>query len=426
MLWRNAGEDTPRASSGAAVFDAGSHVRSVCIKTHAPVQPVMTVPFFLPMHRLLLFALLAAGLVGCDSTGTEPCPDAASCPDPGGPVVIDGVNLTALFAAPTAAERDTVAARLGRTGGTAAPHTESVVATELGTDGDATRYVRLDLRIADGQAVAFGLARIPSRAIGNGEKLPVLFLLPDDGDTSESAFLTGLYAADLDKTTVQIVLAARGGTLTARGTGPPRPGDVPVAYRSAVPADPYRADVLDLLAATDHLALVPRADAQRVGVLGIGRGGAVGLLAAERRPGRFRALVPLGAPTSLFDLTFQTAARDALLGRPASRLPSAEALLAPVRALRAGQIAPEEARLRLLELSAIALAGRLPATLAFHADPDDVVPTAHLDALLAEGQGTFEEPRRFVRVPEGRHDDLLSALEVTGPIATFLGQRFQL
>ena len=382
-------------------------------------------PSRLSMRRLLVLFLLVATLAGCDTTD---CSTLESCPGPpgsGGDVVVEGVNLTALFAAPSATERDSVAARLDRTGGTAAPRAESVVANEVGTDGDATRYVRLDVRTADGQAVAFGLARIPSRAIGTGEKLPVLFLLPDDGDTSEGAFRTGLYGADLDKTTVQIVLAARGATLMARGAGPPRPGDVPVAYRSAVPADPYRADVLDLLAVVDQLALIPRADAQRVGVLGVGRGGAVALLAAERRPGRFRALVPLGAPTSLFDLTFQTAARDALLGRPEPKLPAAEALLAPVRALRAGQIDRPEARLRLLEMSAIALAGRLPATLAFHADPDDVVPTAHLAALLAEGQGTFEEPRRFVRVPEGRHDNLLSALEVTGPITTFLNQRFQ-
>lgn len=376
--------------------------------------------------RLLLTLTLAATLAaGCDTA--VPCPGDPSCEaPPGGPDVVAGVDLAALFAAPTAAERDSVTARLARTGGTDAPRTVRVEATQLATDPDATRYVLLTLLTESGQTAAFGLARIPSNAFGAGAPLPTLVLLPDgNGDTSEAAFLTGQVATGLDRETVQIVLAARGGTLTSRGAGPQQSGSLSVVRRPDLPADPYRADILDALALADLLGAVPRADPSRVALVGVGRGGAVALLAAERVPGRFRAVAPLGAPTSLFDPTVRAAVRNELLGLSRTALPAADALLAPVLALRAGQIPLGEARLRLLELSAAPFADRLPATRAFHADPDDVVPTSHLDRLREAGEGTLDAPRRFVRVPEGRHEALLATNDVTGTLATFLTDRLR-
>lgn len=374
-------------------------------------------------HAALRSALALAALfvAGCDSgtdpecvVGTDP-----ACTPAGQDEVVAGINLTALFAAPTQAERDSVAVRLARTGGTAAPRVASAVATELAPDPDATRYVLLDLRDADGRSVAFALARVPALDGGPNTPLPVLFVLPDGaGNASEGDFLTGATAGGLDRQTVQIAVAFRGAALMARGVSPGSPS---LTRASQVPTDPYRADVVDLLALTGRLALVPRANAARLGAVGVGRGGAVALLAAERQPGRFRAVSSLGAPTSLFDATFRTAARNALQGQTTT-LPAGSALLAPVLALRegGGQIALAEARLRLLELSAVALADRLPATLAFHADPDVVVPTSHLDRLQERGEGTLDDPRRFVTVTEGDHDTILDLNDVRGPLATFL------
>ena len=376
-----------------------------------------------PVLALTLVVTLAAG---CDSA--VPCPGDPSCPPvPDGPSeVIDGIDLADLFAAPTATERDSVRARLTRTGGTDAARVVRVDATQLATDTDATRYVLLTLSVEGLPPATYGLARIPAAEFGAGAPLPVLVLLPDgDGSTSEAAFLTGQVAAGLDRETVQIALAARGATLTSRGVGPQQSSPTAVVRRSALAADPYRADVLDVLALAARLGAVPRADPARVALVGTGRGGAVALLAAERAPTRFRVVAPLGAPTSLFDPTFRAAVRGVLLGRPGPSLPSAETLLAPVRALRAREIPPGEARLRLLELSAAPFADRLPATLAFHADPDDVVPTSHLDRLREQGEGPLDAPRRFVRVPEGRHEALLATNDVTGVLATFLMQRLR-
>ena len=252
---------------------------------------------------LALAVFCAATLAaGCDTT--EPpaeCPGAADCVEPG-PDVVAGVDITALFAAPTPAERDSVAARLARTGGTDAPRIASATVTPLAANSDGTTFVRLAFTDAAGRTVTSAVARIPPQTELPGS-LPVLLILTDGaGDAGEADFLTGETAAGLDRSTIQVVVAARGATLTARTAG----SSSQTPYPSGVPADPYRADVLDLLAVADNLALVPRADAGRVGAVGVGRGGAVALLAAERRgsgaASRFRAVASLGAPTSLFDL----------------------------------------------------------------------------------------------------------------------------
>ena len=380
------------------------------------------------LAALSLLALAASPvLTGCDSQ-TPPaaeCPGGADCPSP--PDIVAGVDLNALFAAPTAAERDSVAARLARAGSADADRIVTTFTYDLGTDPDGTRYTLLTLYGSDGpggttRTVTHAVARTPATSIGGGTPLPVLLLLPDaDGHATEASFLTGATAAGLDRTTVQIVLAARGASLTTRSFRGGSSGAVQT-HPSAVAARPYRGDAMDVLALTEHLALVPRADAARIGATGIGRGGAVALLAAERAPGRFRAVAPLSAPTSLFDATFRTTVRQALTGGSAGRLPAAEALLAPVRALARGEITPAEARLRMLELSPVALAGRLPATRAFHASPDDIVPLAHLDRLRAEGGGTTLQPRLFDAVSEVRHEDLLTDATLRGLLSTFFGQ----
>ena len=232
--------------------------------------------------------------------------------------------------------------------------------------------------------------------------------------------MTGTTAAGLDRTTVQIVLAARGAALTTRGTMGGS-ADIVVRTPDAAP-DPYRADALDLLALTERLSVVPRANAARLGATGIGRGGAVALLAAERAPGRFRALVPLSAPTSLFDPTFRAEVRRALTGGVGSRLPGLAALLAPARALARGEISLVEARLRMLELSAVALPDRLPALHDYHASPDDVVPLAHLDRLRETGGGTTLAPHLFDPVTGVPHEALLTDATLRGLAADFFGQ----
>lgn len=374
------------------------------------------------MPRLLTLFALVALVGGCDSATDSPaaCVGGAepACPPPAPDEVVAGVNLTALFAAPTDAERALVASRLDQTGEPDSTRITQAVATSLATDArDGTRYVLLDLRGAGGRAVTFALARVPANSVGQGRPLPVLFILPDgDGDASEADFVAS--GTTLDRTTVQIVVAARGASLTARGTAPGSPSQI--VRSSAVPSDPYRADVADLLALVDQLALVPRADAERLGAIGAGRGGSVALLAAERRPGPFEAVATMGAPTSLFDATFRADARDVLLGTRSSALPAADALLAPVRALQRGEIDLAEARLRLLETSPVAGADRLPATIAYHSTTDNIVPFAHIVRLGELGGSTLDDPRRFESVEDLAHDQVIGNASVLSLLSDFM------
>ncbi len=373
------------------------------------------------LRTRLALCLAVAVFAGCD-TQSPTCPGAPECPGPGPdvPDIVAGVDLAALFATPTAAERDSVSTRLARTGGTDAARITSATGTTLAADPNGTRYTLVSLTNADGQLVTSAVARIPAND-GGGGPLPVLFILPDGaGNASEADFLTGPSANGLDTRTVQIVVADRGATLTARGVSVV--SSTPIARPSQVPADPYRADVLDLLALTQNLSAVPRTNASKLAATGIGRGGAVALLAAERAPGRFKAVVPLSAPTSLFEASFRLDVRSALSGGSAGRLPAAETLVAPALAVSRGQISLAEARLRMLELSAIALADRLPATHAYHAASDDVVPLAHLARLREQGGGTTLEPRLFDEVSEVTHAALLSDTTVRGLLADFLNR----
>lgn len=371
---------------------------------------------------LTLLAVLLVALPGCDTQQPD-CPGAPSCPGPGPgvPDIVAGVDLTALFAAPTGAERDSVAARLAQTGGTGASRVTAATATTLAPDPvTGAMYTLVTLKNAAGQTVTSAVARSPALDLGGGGPLPVLFILPDGaGAASDEDFLTGESAQGLDRRTVQIVLADRGAALTTRGVTAGSPART--VRPSEVPADPYRADVLDLLALTQNLGSVPRADASRLGATGVGRGGAVALLAAERAPGRFKAIVPLSAPTSLFEATFRLDVRSALTGGSPGRLPAAETLVAPALALSRGQISLQEARLRMLELSATALPGRLPPTHAYHAATDDVVPLAHL-ARLREAVGLTTEPILFDPVPEVTHDTIFSNTSVRGLIADFFNR----
>lgn len=369
--------------------------------------------------RSALAALAVLTLAACDTQQPTPeCPGLADCVDPNAAEIVAGVNLTALFAAPTDAERDSVAARLQRTGGTNAPRVTRVVSTDLQPDTDGTRYTRLALRDEQGRAVAYAVARIPVTDPGSDPIAPVVLILPDgSGDASEAAFLTGGNVVGLDRRTVQIALALRGATLTTRGAGPT---SAPITTASDLPADPYRADVLDVLALAENVGAVPRANRSRIGVIGVGRGGTVALLAAERAPGRFRTLAPVGAVTDLFAPTVRTDVRRALSGGLASQLPAATALLAPARALASGSISLGEARLQMLELSAVALASRLPTAIVVHADPDGVVPYEHFERLRALGSSTPEARRRFETIPEVSHSAVIEFGTARSLIAEFL------
>lgn len=347
------------------------------------------------MARLLL--LLALTLAACsDAPPVVGCDDNPSCV-PGGDEILAGVNLTTLFE-PAATPAEVAEARLRRD---AAATPGALTQTTLATDPDGTQWVLLTLE-SGGAAVVRALARIPGPA-GRVDPLPTLLLLPDgqNVEAAEGVFLTAPGFRTLVDGTLQILVAYRGETLTFRGQ----------SYASDLVADPYGADVNDVLALAGLAGQVFRANAGRLGAVGFGRGGTVALLAAQRSA-LFRAVVTFGAPTDLLAPSFRDETRIVLSGRsPTTPFPGLSGLVAPVLALRDDEISEAEARLRLIARSPRYFVPDLPTTLLLHAVPDDTVPTdqgRRMAGVLDVDDGVSRTYREY----DANHDslrDLISA-----------------
>lgn len=358
--------------------------------------------------RPLLLALLALG-VGCSESpvvsecvpGMDPdCEETGPEDD-----IVAGVNLTDLFARPTSAEVDAALA----VGVPATDAEATVVALQPAADGARRFLLALD---REGQRVVTALARVPGSTSAT-TPLPTVLVLPDGTDgASEADLLTAPSFGFLVNQTVQVVMAYRGEPLTVDGD----------AARSDLTSAPYRADVADVRAVLGVLDQVPRSDTTRVAVLGQGRGGTVGLLAAIRGAD-VDAVVTLGAPSTLFARSFQAEARALLLGSaPQDPYPALDALASPVLGLRDGDLSPADARVALAALSPARLRAddRLPAVLGLHATNDRVVGDDQLAGLDAALPGSAATPRVFVLIEDTTHDGLLALPAVQNQIAGFL------
>ena len=343
-------------------------------------------------------------LAACSEAPTSVCipevdPSCEAPPEPGDEV-IGGVNLTALFAQPTPAEADSARLDIPDT-----PTATSRTLTPL-SPADGARRFALALEDSLGRRVVTALVRVPGDA-SETSPLPVVVVLPEADDAGPADLLTEPDWGALVTSTVQVALAYRGGTLDLEDA----------SFPSALPADPYRADVQDVLALVGALEGVPRADDGRRALLGVGRGGTVALLAAPALEAQ--AVVTLGAPTDLFAPSFVADVRERLLGRDvATPFPAFDALFQPVLETRTGGDL-EAARRSLLALSPSRLGLSLPPVLALHAAGDETVGQDQLESLrqaLAQGGG-----QGVLEVVEGAtHDSLVTLPRVRSSIASFL------
>ncbi len=318
--------------------------------------------------------------------------------------VVAGVNLTALFATPTSAE--VAAAR------TTAPATDAeATLTALPAGRDGARRFRLALD-REGRRIVTALVRVPT-TLGSNTILPTVLVLTDGTDGAQATdALTDAAFGPLVDAFVQVVVAYRGEALEVDGD----------AARSDLAPDPYRADVADVRAVLAALARAPNVDRQRVGVVGVGRGGTVALLTALQDPA-VGAVVTLGAPSDLFAPSFRAEARAQLLGQtPASPYPALDVLAAPVLAVRDGQLAPDAARLGLIALSPARLAAgrRLPAVLALHASGDVIVGDDQLASLRTVLRSESGTPRIAETIDNADHDGLIRMPAVQERIGAFL------
>lgn len=371
-----------------------------------------------PPPRLARLLLSAVALLAACDTGE---------PDDGGPLVptpdeiVAGVNLTALFEPPTLTERETVrAAFAARDQGLAARYTFEFVAAHEGDDGAELRVYRA--RDAEGGTVLFhGVVRLPLRPQGDNRLRPLLLVLPDgDGGTTD-ALLGALPIGTAEREEfVYALLAYRGGPLLVADT----------TYASDAATSPYDRDVDDALAFLAHvrsLGTQVLVDPERVGVLGLGRGGSTALL-TEARTHPYDVVVDLAGPTDLFLDSFRSRVRSLLQGQDGGSFPGIEALAdAIVYPLRDSAMTVEQARIELLRRSPRFFAGPPPFILVVHGELDPVVRVAHSRVLDLQRYGTGSgSPAVYLELPEDDHVSILTDFEAVSLVTSQLREHLDL
>ena len=166
-------------------------------------------------------------------------------------------------------------------------------------------------------------------------------------------------------------------------------------FLSEGPPSPWDRDVDDTISLLSvALEQAPELDEERVAILGLSRGGGVGLLTAARDK-RIKAVVEFFGPTDLFDEYAREIFEEALEGKLRD-LPGLdylnEILLLP---WKLGVLSDAEARLELVRRSGVYFVDRLPPVQLHHGTEDAVVAVSQayrlIAAMKAAGKTDFEE-----------------------------------
>ena len=137
----------------------------------------------------------------------------------------------------------------------------------------------------------------------------------------------------------------------------------------------------------------PELDEERVAIVGLSRGGGVGLLTAARDP-RIDAVVEFFGPTDLFDDYAREILEEALQGELRD-LPGLESLNETVIVpWKEGALSTAAARLELVRRSGAYFVDRLPPVQLHHGTEDAVVAVSQaerlIEAMRAAGKGEEE------------------------------------
>lgn len=305
-----------------------------------------------------LTAVLVLALVGGCSDATGPPEDR----------IVEGVNLDALFADPSPSETATVEADwAGRD-----PSARAVV-TELDetvTAGGTSLRLRVVSHEVDGNR-HYGAIVVPTALQGPA---PVIVYAHggDGGVDVGEALLVFSVAGDQADESVWVIPSFRSESLEHDGQ----------LWTSEGDPSPWDRDVDDALALLDvALTLEPAADPDDIAILGVSRGGGVGLLMGVR-DARIDRIVEFFGPTDFFDVFVQDVVEEALLGAPRN-LPGLaylnETLIQP---LRRGQVSIADARLELIRRSAVVYASRLPRLQLHHGTADAVVEVSQAESMI--------------------------------------------
>jgi len=332
----------------------------------------------------------------------------SACSDASGPNdrIVAGVDLDELFAPPTSAEvaavRDAWSSR-----DVSAREVEIVASDTVRVGFAAEATVRVVAHTVGGVrhygAVAAPLgatpASLPLLVVGHGG---------DGGiDLDQALFLLGYGLSDAVDDFVLVVPAFRSEPLVFQGT----------RYQSGGDPSPWDRDVDDALALLNAaIAITPEADSNRIGALGLSRGGGVALLMAIRDP-RIDAVVEFFGPTDFFGTFVQDVVEEALRGMPRN-LPGLAYLDAQfIQPLKRGELTIQDVRPELIRRSPVYFADRLPQVQLHHGTADSIVPVSQAQRLIEVMQQANRQPPGFeyFLYPGGGHDPitLVGSLERT-------------
>ncbi len=336
----------------------------------------------------------------------------AACSDTTAPEDV-GVDLDRLFAPATGAEVAQVrsewttrpAAATGVRQDSAAPFPMAGVPGRL----------RIVSHLVDGHR-HYGAIVVPEEA-GSGS-LPVLVYAHggDAGVSVEELALLFLGLGEGAAAFVWVVPSFRSEPLRAGGQ----------VFRSEGEPSPWDRDVDDALSLLSvALHEVAAAVSSRVGVLGLSRGGGVGLLMGARDP-RVKAVVSYFGPTDFLDPWMREIGDDALQGRPRDLPGLAWFDRTYLQPLRRGEVSLDTVRRELVRRSPALFASTLPAVQIHHGTADPIVAFSQaerFDAVM-RGLGRGEPSYQFFAYVGGGHNPLGltgSAVRTVSFLTQFVG-----
>lgn len=327
--------------------------------------------------------------------------------------VVGGVDLAVLFAPPTEAELAAVRADWAERDVSVQGHRVERTDTVLVGSHPMVQQVVSHLV---GSVRHYGAVLTPvGRA---GDRLPVL-VYAHGGDSGveleEPVFLFQVMVPALDAF-VYVIPSYRAEPLILSDER---------RYRSEGQPSPWDRDVDDLLALLNTtLATNPAADPARIAVLGLSRGGGVGLLAAVRDP-RIDLVVEYFGPTDFFGPYIEKLAVEALEGRPRDLAGVNEVNALTALPLQQGRVTMAQARLELVRRSPAYFAAALPQVQVHHGTADALVEVSQSDTLAARmaAAGRTAPAFEYFRYPGGEHNPgtLFGSLQRTADVfAAFL------
>ena len=380
-------------------------------------------------------SVATASVSGSDVTVTGEAPGSATitvtATDPGGlsaiqtfEVTVDaasgGLDLNALFAPPTAMEIAQVEAEWQ----TREPEVGGV---RLEQDSEIPAVLGSPLRVrilshTVGGHRHYGAVVTPVGAADPGS-LPVILYAHggDDGVNIDQIVLVN--------TLLQFQGLSAAFVVPSYRSEPLQLGDE--VFLSEGPPSPWDRDVDDTVSLLSvAFEQAPELDEERVAILGLSRGGGVGLLTAARDK-RIKAVVEFFGPTDLFGEYALEIFEEALEGELRD-LPGLdymnENVIVP---WKEGALSNAAARLELVRRSAVYFVGDLPPVQLHHGREDTVVAVSQAERLIEEMREAGKTEKEFEAhiYPGGTHDytTLLGApartAEFLRPFLFELGER---